>query len=277
MDLLTLAGTLWRHKLAVIPVIVVTVLAMFYIVVVEPPTYKATASVLLVNPPSAPTSQQIAADPALGRLNTNNPYNSLNNLDYVADVLIEVVTAPAAKQQIVASGAGPDYSAALDASLGSPPAIDVTGSANNAQVAVQSARIVAAAVSKDLHQLQAAQNVNPKYMISAIEYVVPTSATSSSSSKLRTLIGVVAVGVVLLFVAVSLAEAFASRKRTPRRKKREAPRRDGFQEPVNDYRNGDIHGGGSPRRGQTSEPQLPSDWEQEARPVAGNRYASWDQ
>ena len=107
MDLLTLAGTLWRHKLAVIPVIVVTVLAMFYIVVVEPPTYKATASVLLVNPPSAPTSQQIAADPALGRLNTNNPYNSLNNLDYVADVLIEVVTAPAAKQQIVASGAGP--------------------------------------------------------------------------------------------------------------------------------------------------------------------------
>ena len=153
----------------------------------------------------------------------------------------------------------------------------MTGSANNAQVAVQSARIVAAAVSKDLHQLQAAQNVNPKYMISAIEYVVPTSATSSSSSKLRTLIGVVAVGVVLLFVAVSLAEAFASRKRTPRRKKREAPRRDGFQEPVNDYRNGDIHGGGSPRRGQTSEPQLPSDWEQEARPVAGNRYASWDQ
>lgn len=107
MDLLTLAGTLWRHKLAVIPVIVVTVLAMFYIVVVEPPTYKATASVLLVNPPSAPTSQQIAADPALGRLNTNNPYNSLNNLDYVADVLIEVVTAPAAKQQIVASGAQP--------------------------------------------------------------------------------------------------------------------------------------------------------------------------
>jgi capsular polysaccharide biosynthesis protein len=238
MDLLAIAGTLWRHKLVTIPVILLTLIGAFYVIEIKPPAYAAKASILLTNPPAPPTAAQIAAHPSLGHVNSNNPYASLGNLVLVADVVIEVVTSPTAKQALVQAGANPQYQVALDLSFDSPPAIDITGVATTPGAATQSAQLVANAVSGDLYQLQVSQHTSPGYMIGSIEYVKPTSATASSSSKLRTLIIVVVLGFIVLLVAVSTAQVLEQRRsgRKPRQGRQPAVRANdygSFEEPRN--------------------------------------------
>jgi hypothetical protein len=220
MDLFAIGGSLWRHKRATIPVILLTILGICYIMVVKPLTYESRAEILLANPPGLPTSSQTTTDPRVAHASTYNPFASLGNLVQVADVLIEMVGAPAAQQALARGGASPQYQVALDTSVQTPPAIEVTGVAPNASAAIQSAALVANLVSHDLYQLQARENVTRRYMISAIEYIKPTSATTALSGKLRTLIEVTALGFVALLVAVSASQALEQRKKSRHRRSR---------------------------------------------------------
>lgn len=220
MDLFAIGGSLWRHKRATIPVILLTILAMCYVLAVKPLTYESRAEILLTSPPGVPTSSQITADPGLAHVNAYNPFASLGDLVQVADVLIEMVGAPSAQQALVRAGASPQYQVALDTSLQTPPVIDVTGVAPSASAAIQSAGLVASLVSHDLYQIQARENVSKRYMISAIEYIKPTSATTALSGKLRTLIEVIALGFVVLLVAVSASQALEQRKKSRHRRGR---------------------------------------------------------
>jgi hypothetical protein len=138
----------------------------------------------------------------------------------LADVLIEMVSSPTAQQALVQAGVNPHYQVSLDFSLQIPPAIEVTGVAPNAPAAIQSARLVANLVSQDLYQIQAQRNIDRRYMISSIEYIKPTSATTVLSGKLRTLIEIIALGFVLLLVAVSVSQALEQRKNSRHRRER---------------------------------------------------------
>lgn len=215
MDVVSIVATIWRHRLAAIPVIVLTLVAAFYVLEVKAPTYQASASVLLVEPPTAPSAGQIAADPALGKENTSNPYVSYGDLSVVADVVISQVTSPAGQQALVREGADPRYQATLSTAFGSPPIILVTGVADSAQTAVTSADLVMKAISKDLLQAQQGQNVGSRYMIRALNIVQPTQAQATVSGKLRTLIAVLAIGLLLLLVAVSVSQTISRRRENP--------------------------------------------------------------
>jgi len=217
MDLFAIGRSLWQHKRATIPVTLLTILGMFYIMAVKPPTYQSKAEILLTNPPGPPTNAQIAADPRLAHVRTFNPFTSLDNLVQVADLLIEMVGSPTAEQALVQAGANPKYQVALDTSLQTPPAIEVTGVAPNAPAAIRSAQLVANLVSRDLYQIQAQKNVDRRYMIAATEYIRPMSATTALSGRLRTLIEVIALGFVLLLVAVSGSQALEQRKNSRHR------------------------------------------------------------
>ena len=210
MNLFAIAGSFRRHKWATIPVIVLTAIAVMYIIALKPPTYAAKAYVLLENPPNV---GQIHVDPKLPPINSNNPLASLENLAQVADVLSEVVTSPAETQQLEQEGASQGYQLTPDSSLGTPPAIDITGAGSSPQAAIQSAQLVANAVMQELNQLQVAQHVNKMYMITSIEYVKPTKATASSKSKIRSAVIVLAIGLIVLLVTVSVSQSAQQRRR----------------------------------------------------------------
>jgi capsular polysaccharide biosynthesis protein len=213
MDLFTILGTIWRHKLVTIPIIMLTVLGLFYVLKVKPPTYQSTGSILLVNPPGPPTTQQIAANPSLGKISTANPYVSYGNLNFVADVVINIVDSPSVQQSLVQAGADPRYAVALAVALGNPPIIQVTGVASNGPEAIRTAQLVVSAVQQHLVQIQQNQNVNSHYMITGQEFAKPEIATKSVSGKLRTAISILALGLIVLLVAVSIMEALAKRRR----------------------------------------------------------------
>ena len=212
MDLISIIEILWRRKIVTIPLIVLTALAAFYVVKVKPPIYEAQSSLLMV-PPTPPTSAQIAADPSLAKINPNNPYVNYGDYSVVADTLIDIVTDSANQQALIAQGADPRYTLALSTDYGNPPIVDITGVGRTPAIAIKSAELVTRAAEADLVTMQASEGVNTVYMIKSTQLVTPTYASQSVSSKLRTLIAVLAVGILMLFVAVSLIEAVERRRR----------------------------------------------------------------
>lgn len=200
MDLLTIIRAIWRHRLAVTPVILLTALAALYVLVVKPPVYEASSSLLLVNPPDAPTAAQIVADPKLAKINTNNPYYNLGDV-WTADALISVVASDSAQAQVALSNA-----------VDVPPIIQITGSASSPQAAIKVVDMVTSVAVADLHQMQTRQGVNDLYTIKTVELVQPRQAKLSVGGKLRSLIAVLGLGAILLFVTISAAQAMEKRR-----------------------------------------------------------------
>jgi capsular polysaccharide biosynthesis protein len=212
MELLALFRTIARHKIAVMPVLVLMVLGMVYTFKVRPPTYKSSAELILVSPPAAPSPAQIQAHPKLAKVNANNPYLAMGDLTLVGDAVMDLVTAPGSQAQLAAQGAGSKYQVAMSSDTGFPPILDITGVGQNAAEAILSAKLVTAAAARDLIQMQRADGVNPKYLIKGSELLRPTTAQNDVASKLRLLIAVLGAGAVLMFLVVSAAEAFGSRR-----------------------------------------------------------------
>jgi hypothetical protein len=289
MDLFAIGGTLWRHKRVSIPLVLLIVFGVLYVLAIKAPTYQAKANLLLANSPAPPTAMEIAQDPSLARV--NNPYANLGNLVYLADVLTEVVAAPAAKQALVQAGAS-GYQIAVDDSDQAevPPAIDITGTGRSARAAIQSAQLVASAISRELYQLQADQHVRSKFMITAVEYITPTSATKSSG-KVQTATVIAVIGLILLLVAVSAAQGLEERKNgRPRHRSRPDYYADGHREPTGspadeEYEEADITYGesrvpyGESRwaAARMGESQSASPGRRPGMQPAGGNYSSGDQ
>jgi capsular polysaccharide biosynthesis protein len=212
MDLISIVQTLWRRKAAAIPVILLTAIAGFYIIAVKPTTYQASASFLLLNPPGPPTAAQIAQHPKLAKVNTGNPYVEYGDLAIVADAVISVVTSSSAGQTLAQEGANPRYQVTVSTDVGNPPILQITGTGTNAEEAIRTANLVASAAENDLYQIQKQENVNPTYMIKPVDLFEPHTAQKSVSSKLRTLIAVLALGAIGLFVVISVIDAVEKRR-----------------------------------------------------------------
>jgi capsular polysaccharide biosynthesis protein len=213
MDLLSIIGAVWRCKVATIPIILLTLLGAVYIVKVKPPVYEAQSTLLMLAAPGPPSASQIAADPKLRKQNSNNPYNGYGSLSVIADSVIETVTSAASQPALIRQGADPQYQLALSTDLSNPPIIDITGIGSSPQAAIRTANVVTRAAAADVYKLQQAQGTSPQFMIKPVQLVKPATASLSSSSKLRSLIAVLGLGAILLFVAISVTDALAKRRR----------------------------------------------------------------
>ncbi|HUA27650.1 MAG TPA: Wzz/FepE/Etk N-terminal domain-containing protein [Streptosporangiaceae bacterium] len=216
MDLLSIIGIVWRHKLLAIPVVLLTLAGAFYVIAIKAPVYQASSSLLLLSPPGPPSAAQIAANRKLAKIDPNNPYVNFGDLPVVADAVIESVTSNTVEQTLVDEGVNPEYQVVLSTDFGNPPIIQITGIGSTAAAAMRAASLVTSTSVNDLYQIQKAQGVNQIYMITATELVKPTTAQTSASGKLRTLIAVLGIGALLLFTVISLAEA-VKRRRSPGR------------------------------------------------------------
>lgn len=212
MDLMSIVQAVWRHKLATIPVFLLVALGVAYVMVVKPPVYQASSSILLIGPPNPPTQEQIAASPRLQKINTNNPYVNFNDLPVVADAVIEVVSSSSGSQALAQEGVSPQYQVVLSTDYGNPPIIEITGVGASPEAAIRSANLVTQAAQADLKMMQEDQGVDPLYMISTTELVAPHQATTKVSAKLRTLVVVLGLGAVMLLVAVSVADVSEKRR-----------------------------------------------------------------
>jgi capsular polysaccharide biosynthesis protein len=211
MDLLDIFAAVWRRKFLSIPVILLTAVGALYFLKIKPPVYQASASLLIITPQS-PTAAQIAANPKLKKISNHNPYLDYGNLQIVGDAVIQLVTSPASWPALANAGVNPKYTMSLSTDVGDPPIIEITGSGSTAQAAINSAAVLSQTAATDLYKLQKEQGVNGAYMLQAAQLVRPTQALRSSSGKLRSVIAVLGLGIVFLFLVISVSDAVDKRR-----------------------------------------------------------------
>ena len=208
MGLLIILQKLWRYRFVTLPVIVLTLFAAIYVIAVKAPEYKVSSSYVLINPPPPPTADQIARNPALGRINPNNPYTQFSDQSVIVSLMSSSLSADAIRKQLVSQGADSRYTVTPDLQLGySSLVIQIEGTGSTPQAAVHTAELVGAALGRELDRVQTSQGVDPHYRITAQQVVAPDSPSQQLSSRLRPLVGVLAIGAILLLLAVSAAEA----------------------------------------------------------------------
>ena len=211
MALLLILRKLRRYWFVTLPIIALTLLGAFYVIAIKAPEYKVSSSYVLINPPPPPTPDDIARNPALGRINPNNPYTRFSDQSVIVSLMSSSLSADAARQQLVKDGADPRYTVSPDLQLGySSLVIQIDGLGSTPEAAVHTAQLVGAALTRQLDRAQASQGVDPRYRIKAQQVVAPDSPTQQLSSTLRPLVGVLAIGGILLLLAVSATEALTT-------------------------------------------------------------------
>jgi hypothetical protein len=214
MNLLSIARKLWRYKLLTLPVVLLTLCGAVYVVAVKEPVYEASSSYILINPPLPPTPEDIARNPALGRVNADNPYTRFSDQTVVVEVLASAMATKSAERALLKAGADPRYKVEPAGAFGfSSPIVKITAQGATPEAAIDSAKLVGNQVTGQLARMQQAEGVDPDYRIKANQVDAPDGAELRASGQLRMLVGVLAIGTILLFVTVSLADALTMLRR----------------------------------------------------------------
>jgi hypothetical protein len=213
MDLLSISRTVRRHKLATLPVIILMFIGITYTLLLKAPVYHATSSYILISPPVPASPNQIASNPALANVNSDNPYVRFGDLGVMVEVLTQSLGTDQERASLLKEGVNPLYTIGPDISLTTTaPIMDVTGVGSTPSEAIRSAILVGRAITTKLGQMQGAQHVGQYYWITSLQLTVPDHAQLQVSSKLRMLVAVLAFGVIILFLEVSTLNALAERR-----------------------------------------------------------------
>ncbi len=211
MDLLEISRKIWRYRIVTLPVIALTLLGALYVVALKEDEYSASSSYVLINPPAPPTAEDIARNPALARISPENPYTRFTDQSVIVGLLSSSLNNESARRELSEAGADRSYKVAPSSDLGySSLLIEITGTGSTPREAVRTAELVGAALTRELERLQASQGVAPSYRIETQRVVAPDHAQQQLSGTLRPLVGVLALGAILLFVVISVTEALAT-------------------------------------------------------------------
>ena len=180
MDLLAIARKIWLYRVATLPVLILTFLGAFYVVVIKSPEYEASSSYVLIQPPPPPTQEDIAIDPSLGRINADNPFTRFTDQSAVVGVLASRLGNESSRDALAEKGADRRYTVAPSSEFStSSLLVEITGVGSSPEEAVGTAELVGAALVRELDDLQATQNVAQDYRIQAQSVTAPDAAQLS--------------------------------------------------------------------------------------------------
>lgn len=218
MNLSSLLRILWRQRRYVLPSTVLAVVLCLSTIVVVPPTYRASASVVLLNPPALPetTPNNPSVPPQF-----LNPYARFNDLSVIVDILVRVLGSQPIVDSLTARGLDGTFEIAANRDFYRGPIIDLSSETKNRGDAIKNTKLLVAELQDQLNALQQAQGTDPSYWIRAQPVVDADKESSVFSPTLRLLIVAIAFGLVLV-VGVGLLADFRERRRAgPRRRKAE--------------------------------------------------------
>ncbi len=143
-----------------------------------------------------------------------NPYLSFDDSDTLtADLLRREMTAPAAGARLAAAGYSSAYQVADDPTTAGP-VLDITVTGNSKAMVEHTLQGVTAAASTTLAGMQS--GLSPSEQITSIVVSLAPEAKLSAGKKARTLIVVLAVGLILAIAIPQVFDAAASRRRARR-------------------------------------------------------------
>jgi hypothetical protein len=252
MDPVSVFRTLWRQRWYVLPALVITLVAAGYVLQYGPRQYESTISYALVNP-DVPTEAEMEAQPELQEVNSDNPFLRASNPTLITDVMVTRLSSADTADALEARGLSPDYTVARGG-VGNGFVLDITGVGGNPDAARDTKAALGAMLIDDLRVVQEVNGADPSYHFKALLIADSTKATEQISSRLRTVIGTMLAGGILVFASVSFGE-WAAASRTRRRRDRAEDR--------------PAHGSRRSARGSTGRPS--HTWRTDTEPTSPHR------
>ena len=207
MDLLTLAKIMLRRWYVVIPVGLLSVIAAGATFASIQPSYQATGSVLLLNPPSQ-------VDPESGR---SNPY--VGNLAVAANVVTAVLNTRASRLEFRSEGNAGEYTLGTDPAS---PIVVVTTIAETAESARETTSAVMTAIDDVLAQRQQDLGAPRSIFVTTQVVTPPSEAVALNGSRIRASLAILALGFALTMGATFAVEGVI-RQRARRQRDRPQP------------------------------------------------------
>jgi hypothetical protein len=187
-----------------------SVLGLVGIVIVSPPTYRASAAVVLLNPPAVPTATQARPDiPA----EFQNPYVRFGDLSVVVDILVRITGSKEVVDSLKAKGLEGTFTIAANRDFYRGPIVDVVAEHTSSASAINDTKLVIQEIQDELVTLQTQQGTDPSYFIRAEIVVGADRATTVLSGTLRLLIVGAGLGGMLTIGSGLLADAIGRRRR----------------------------------------------------------------
>ena len=209
MSLLLILRKIWKYKLVTIPICLLVLVGAFYVVAVTAPTYEASATYTLLPPKPPPTDADIARDPALAKVHSDNPYTRFSDQSVLVQLLAGRLNSDENRAALIKKGADPNYLAQPSAEFGfSAPILQITGMGTTATAAIRSTALVGEDLTAELDRMQS--GVDKEYRINAEAVVPAMDAKLKPSGKLRSLVAVMVLGLIMLFMAISVLDALAA-------------------------------------------------------------------
>lgn len=195
---------LWHHKISMVAVLLVTLLAGSYVYFFAPRNYSASTVYVLVTP-KVPSSEQLAKDPALAALNSDNPYLRSADSSLITQVMATKLGSADTAEALATAGLSREYTVSLPSTSGVGQLIRIEASGESPEQAISGAETLGARLTAELRSAQKVNGADDQYLFTALQIDPPNKATEQFSSRLRSLIVVLIGGVILLFGAVSIA------------------------------------------------------------------------
>lgn len=206
MDPLAVLKTLWTYKFWVLPVLIITIASGVYVYQFGPRSYESSMSVAVVNP-TMPSERELEKNPALAKLNKDNPYLRSSDPSLITDVMVTQLKSASTAAEIEAAGLGPEYSVGQGVNSNGF-VIDISGVASTPENAVATAVALGKHLEKNLYDAQKINGADDMYLFTSLTVVAPEKPTEQFSSRLRSVIVVFIGGAVLMLTSVSLGVAF---------------------------------------------------------------------
>jgi capsular polysaccharide biosynthesis protein len=217
MDPMEVIRTMWRHKVFVLPVLLLTFVAAGYVYQFGPRYYEAGTSFAIVNP-RLPSDRELELDPGLANLNGDNPFLRSSDHALVSEVLIARLTSSAVSDGLEAKGLSTDYTVSKGIN-GNGFVVSITASGGSEDLAIKTAAALGDELQRNLRDIQRVNNADDRFLFTALTVTPLGEATEQFSSRLRSVIMVVLGGAILMFGAVSTARSMAAMGQNWRRNK----------------------------------------------------------
>lgn len=205
MDPQAVIRTIWHYKAFVLPVMVITLIAVVYVFQFGPRYYEASMSSALVNP-KLPTDKELDESPEIHALNKDNPFLRSSDPSLITEVLIARLSSSDTAQAMESKELSADYSVSKGIN-GNGFVVSITGNGESEEQAIATTRALGIRLEEELRAIQKINGADDRFLFTSLIVTAPGEATEQFSSRLRSVIMVLLGGAVLTFGAVSLARA----------------------------------------------------------------------
>ena len=206
MNPVSVLRMLWHHKLSMLSVLMLTLVAGSYVYFFAPRNYSASSIYVLVNP-KIPSAEQLLKDPAMAALNADNPYLRSADSSLITQVMVTRLSSVETVDAVTSAGLSPDYTVTLPSASGAGQLIRLEATGSSPEKAISAAELLGQRLTEELRATQKVNGADDSYLFTALQIDPPNKATEQYSSRLRSLVVVLIAGVIVTFAAVSLARA----------------------------------------------------------------------